>query len=69
MRHRGGCGMKKATRRWPMPAMCGHPRWGAHAAADHLILVSLYATCLRATGSYFLISIFSGIVRLFFVVV
>jgi hypothetical protein len=36
---------------------------------DYLIFVSLYATCLRATGSNFMISIFSGMLRLFFVVV
>jgi hypothetical protein len=32
-------------------------------------LVSLYITCLRALGSYFMISIFSGVVRLFLDVV
>ena len=32
-------------------------RWNA---APYLILVSLYATCLRTTGSYFFTSIFSG---------
>jgi len=37
--------------------------------ADYLILVSLYSTCLRAFGSNFMIDIFSGMVRLFFVVV
>jgi hypothetical protein len=36
---------------------------------NYFSLVSLYATCLRATGSNFLISIFSGVVRLFLVVV
>ena len=36
---------------------------------DYLIFVSLYATCLRTTGSNFMISIFSGMLRLFFVVV
>lgn len=36
---------------------------------DYLILVSLYMTCLRALGSNFLISIFSGVVFLFLVVV
>ncbi len=35
----------------------------------HLSFVSLYITCLRATGSNFLISIFSGISFLFFDVV
>ena len=35
----------------------------------YLILASLYDTCLRTTGSNFLISSFSGIVRLFLVVV
>src|SRR2546423_15167630 len=38
-----------------------HPR--------HFSLVSLYMTCLRATGSNFLISIFSGISFLFLLVV
>ena len=36
---------------------------------DYLSFVSLYITCLRATGSNFLISIFSGISFLFFDVV
>src|SRR6185295_8769352 len=36
---------------------------------DYLILPSLYMTCFLAFGSYFIISIFSGLVRLFFVVV
>jgi hypothetical protein len=36
---------------------------------DYLIFASLYMTCLRTTGSYFLISIFSGMVRLFLSVV
>src|SRR5690606_8713689 len=35
---------------------------------DYLIFVSLNSTCLRATGSYFVLVIFSVIVRLFFVV-
>src|ERR1700761_1963749 len=38
-------------------------------ARSYLILVSLYGTCLRTTGSNLLISIFSGMLRLFFVVV
>jgi hypothetical protein len=32
-------------------------------------LISLYSTCLRALGSYFMIAIFSGMVFLFLVVV
>jgi hypothetical protein len=36
---------------------------------SYLIFASLYITCLRALGSNFLISIFSGMVFLFFVVV
>ena len=36
---------------------------------NYLILASLYITCLRTTGSNFLISIFSGMVRLFLSVV
>jgi hypothetical protein len=36
---------------------------------NYLILASLYMTCLRTTGSNFLISIFSGMVRLFLSVV
>ncbi len=39
------------------------------AATAYLSLVSLYMTCLRATGSNFLISIFSGMSFLFFDVV
>ena len=35
----------------------------------YLILPSLYKTCLRTLGSYFLTSIFSGWRRLFLVVV
>ena len=35
---------------------------------DYLILPSLYSTCLRATGSYFLMTIFSVMVRAFFLV-
>ena len=42
---------------------------GRYAANGHLSFVSLYMTCLRATGSNFLISIFSGISFLFFDVV
>src|SRR5690606_25261483 len=34
----------------------------------YLILASLYDTCLRTTGSYFFVSIFSGWARLFFIV-
>ena len=30
------------------------------AATDYLIFASLYATCLRTTGSYFFTSILSG---------
>jgi Uma2 family endonuclease len=37
-------------------------------ASDHLILPSLYSTCLRTTGSYFRTAIFSVIVREFFFV-
>jgi hypothetical protein len=39
------------------------------ANKDYFILPSLYGTCLRTTGSYFLTSIFSGMVRLFLSVV
>ena len=51
-----------------------HARAAPHARAPcaavrHLSFVSLYMTCLRATGSNFLISIFSGISFLFFIVV
>ena len=42
---------------------------GDGASGAYLSFVSLYITCLRATGSNFLISIFSGIVFLFFDVV
>ncbi len=35
----------------------------------YLIFPSVYDTCLRTTGSYFLRSIFSGWLRLFLVVV
>src|SRR5690606_9461159 len=42
---------------------------GASLAPNYFSLVSLYSTCLRATGSNFLISIFSGMLRLFLVVV
>ena len=38
------------------------------SGSDHLILPSLYSTCLRATGSYFRMVIFSVIVREFFLV-
>ena len=41
----------------------------AMLSSDYFNFVSLYSTCLRTTGSNFLISIFSGIVRLFLVVV
>jgi len=34
----------------------------------YLILVSLNSTCLRAIGSYFVLTIFSVMVRLFFFV-
>ena len=37
--------------------------------AAHLSLISLYSTCLRALGSYFMMLIFSGMVFLFLVVV
>jgi hypothetical protein len=37
--------------------------------AAYFSLTSLYSTCLRALGSNFMISIFSGMVFLFFVVV
>ena len=38
-------------------------------SGNYLILASLYMTCLRATGSYFFISSWSGVVRLFLSVV
>lgn len=37
--------------------------------ANYLILASLNITCLRTTGSYFLISILPGMLRLFLSVV
>src|SRR5690606_26950949 len=47
--------------------------WNTSAAAlrpaGHLILPSLYITCLRTTGSYFLISILPGVFFLFLSVV
>jgi protein-S-isoprenylcysteine O-methyltransferase Ste14 len=36
---------------------------------NYFSFISLYSTCLRALGSNFMISIFSGMVFLFFVVV
>ena len=46
---------KQKTRRWRV--FCGLKQ---PALAAYLILVSLYFTCLRTTGSYLLSSIFSG---------
>jgi hypothetical protein len=39
------------------------------ARLNYFSFISLYSTCLRALGSNFMISIFSGMVFLFFVVV
>ena len=39
------------------------------AGTDYPILCSLYTTCLRTTGSYFFISIFPVVLRLFLKVV
>src|SRR5690606_6897099 len=41
---------------------------GRRSRRAHLILCSLNSTCLRATGSYFLMANLSVIVRVFFVV-
>src|SRR3569832_853292 len=55
------CGNKKARQ--------GRAFWmGFQGTGNYLILVSLYATCLRATGAYFFTSILSGWRRLFLVV-
>lgn len=40
----------------------------SQSGQDYLILPSLYSTCLRTTGSYFRIDIFSVMVRAFFLV-
>src|SRR5258708_38812594 len=47
----------------------GHGSTAARGIEVYLIFDSLYGTCLRATGSNFLVSILSGCSRLFFVVV
>ena len=45
------------------------PRSNSHQGAEsYLILASLNSTCLRATGSYFLRTSFSVMVRAFFLV-
>lgn len=50
----------------------GHARSVANPVENeikpYLILPSLYSTCLRTTGSYLLTTIFSVIVRAFFLV-
>jgi hypothetical protein len=73
------CATRSCARRCSMPhatradsstrcSRCGM-RDDDETTQDYLSLVSLYVTCLRATGSNFLISIFSGIVFLFLDVV
>src|SRR3990167_7908092 len=43
--------------------------FGKEPGLNYFSFISLYSTCLRALGSNFMISIFSGIVFLFLVVV
>jgi hypothetical protein len=57
---------QKTRRGFPGRAVEGPHRLGV---PGYLIFASLYITCFRALGSNFLISIFSGMVFLFFVVV
>ena len=61
---------KKAPERVPLAwivVQAGRPA-ARPAEPDHLILDSLNSTCLRATGSYLVLVIFSVIVREFFLV-
>ena len=49
-------------------ALHGRAKLSADGADFYLILPSLKVTCLRSTGSYFLIENFSVMVRVFFLV-
>jgi stearoyl-CoA desaturase (delta-9 desaturase) len=60
-----GYGARRSSKKNPPP---GGFFFSAEAAA-YLILLSLYLTCLRATGSNFMVSSLSGCRRLFFMVV
>ena len=54
-----------------LPGLAGSVPAGASGGQpkeDHLIFDSLNSTCLRATGSYLVLVIFSVIVREFFLV-
>ena len=67
-------GMAKGVRhkktRWFKAGFLGNAKKGiAGTGLNYFSLISLYSTCLRAFGSNFMISIFSGVVFLFLSVV
>ena len=65
----GGANTKPDMKKAPAPAGARRlMRLGSSKARAYLILPSLYSTCLRATGSNFLIENFSVMVRAFFLV-
>lgn len=53
---------------WPRGADILDGALNGESRRSYLILPSLYSTCLRTTGSYFLTTIFSVMVRAFFLV-
>ena len=62
-----GGGMFKKKTRVTVSRVARVLHFGVFGRA-YLILPSLYSTCLRATGSYFFTTIFSVMVRAFFLV-
>lgn len=63
-----GCVMEEGTGAKKPPGL-RRAVFGKEPGLNYFSFISLYSTCLRALGSNFMISIFSGIVFLFLVVV
>jgi hypothetical protein len=59
---------QKAAPGWGTACRSSAPQEAARRERSYLILPSLYSTCFRTTGSYFVTVIFSVIVRAFFLV-